>query len=72
MSSLKHKIIIHQVNGKIVHIATSGDTDIILIESTPNNHNICKLDPDFQFESGTAHQIFTDGETSEFLKYHNI
>jgi hypothetical protein len=72
MSSLKHKIIIHQVNGRIVHISASGDTDIILIESGVNSHNICKLEPDLQFEAGKAHEMFSDEETCDFLKHHKI
>jgi hypothetical protein len=72
MSHLKHKIIIHQVNGRIVHISASGETEIVLIESSPNRHIVSKLEPDFEFESGKAYEIYSDQDTSEFLKKHEI
>lgn len=69
---MRHKIIIRQVNGKIVHISASGETDIVVIESTPSHHSISKIEPDIEFESGKSHEFYSHKETSEFLKEHGI
>jgi hypothetical protein len=69
---MKHKIIIHQVNGRIVHISASGSTEIILIESAPNSQALSKLEPDLEFESGKAHEMFTNQEIRSFLEEHQV
>ncbi len=69
---MKHKIIVHQVNGRIVHIAASGETEIYLIESAPNSHIVSKLEPDFEFEAGKAHEIYSDESIKEIFKTHNV
>ena len=68
---MKHRIVITQVNGKIVHIATSGETEIYLIEKRIGVDICSVLEPDYEFESGKAHEIFK-GETQEFLKKHGV
>jgi len=69
---MKHKIIIHQVNGRIVHISASGATEVILIESAPNSQVLSKLEPDLEFESGKAHEMFTNQEIKGFLEEHQV
>jgi len=68
---MKHTIIIKMVNGKIDHIQTSGDTDIILIEETPNMKSISELEPDHIFEIGKGHEAYM-GDTRQFLKNKGI
>ena len=66
------KVIITSVNGRIVNIATSGDAEIYLIESTISSESMSKLEPDFQFLSGEAHRLTSNNQISQFLKKHNV
>lgn len=68
---MKHKVIIRLVNGNIESIHTSGDTEIFLIEKDPLKRSLSKLEPDFIFENGKAHELY-EGRESEFLKKHNV
>lgn len=68
---VKHKIIIHQVNGRITHISASGCTEVYLAELSIGSIVVSKLDPDIEFESGKAHEIY-QGELSKFLKKHKV
>ncbi len=68
---MKHKISIHQVNGKIVHISTSGETEIYLIEKRIGKDVCSKLEPDYEFEVGKGHEAFM-GESRQFLKKHEV
>jgi hypothetical protein len=68
---MKHKIIITSINGRIVSIASSGDTEIYLMESNINGNHVSKLTPDIEFENGEGHKLYRE-EVAEFLKKHGV
>lgn len=72
---MKHRIVIKLKNGRIEHIMASGDTDIAVIEErssgTAKITSVSKLEPDFIFEIGQAHQAYM-GKTRKWLEKEKI
>lgn len=63
---MKHKVIIHQVNGKIHGVYVSGETDVYLVNQGPGLDSVAKIEAD-EFEIGKAHESFLGG-AKQFLK----
>ena len=62
---MKHKIIIHVVNGEIKSIQASGETDVYLVKQSAGVDAVFKVDAD-EFRIGTAFEGFT-GNARKFL-----
>jgi len=65
-TTVRHRIVIVQCNGKITSVLASGETDIYLVQQGHGLDSVAKLDPD-EFEIGKAHEAFM-GSAKQFLK----
>lgn len=63
---MKHKAIIHIVNGKIKGVHVSGETEVYIAHQGPGLDSIGEIVPD-EFENGKAHEAFI-GNAKQFLK----
>lgn len=67
---MKHRVVIHQINGKIKAVHVSGETEVYLVRHDENCDCAAVIEAD-EFEIGKAHEAFM-GLARDFLKHKKV